>query len=78
MRSGMEGCTARCRCILRAWHRSVPAAQVHALLLACSWPALLPPLAPRRWIATYANARTALQARKGIAPAFMAGERSGG
>ena len=25
-------------------------------------------------IATYANARTALEARKGIAPAFMAGE----
>jgi hypothetical protein len=25
-------------------------------------------------IATYANARTALQARKGIAPAFMCGE----
>lgn len=25
------------------------------------------------WIATYANARTALEARKGIAPAFMAG-----
>jgi inorganic pyrophosphatase len=29
------------------------------------------------WIATYANARTALQARKGIAPAFMAAFRSG-
>lgn len=27
-------------------------------------------------IATYANARTALEARKGIAPAFMAGEIS--
>ena len=25
-------------------------------------------------IATYANARTALEARKGIAPAFMVGE----
>lgn len=25
-------------------------------------------------IATYANARTALEARKGVAPAFMAGE----
>ncbi|KAL4427599.1 hypothetical protein ABPG75_001688 [Micractinium tetrahymenae] len=29
------------------------------------------------WIATYANARTALEARKGIAPAFMAAFRSG-
>ena len=38
----------------------------HSLLPCC---ALL-----LRWIATYANARTALQARKGIAPAFMAGE----
>lgn len=28
------------------------------------------------WIATYANARTALEARKGIAPAFMAGARA--
>jgi hypothetical protein len=26
-------------------------------------------------IATYANARTALEARKGVAPAFMAGEQ---
>ena len=26
-------------------------------------------------IATYANARTALEARKGVAPAFMTGER---
>lgn len=29
------------------------------------------------WIATYANARTALEARKGVAPAFMAAFRSG-
>jgi inorganic pyrophosphatase len=28
-------------------------------------------------IATYANARTALEARKGVAPAFMAAFRSG-
>ena len=28
-------------------------------------------------IATYANARTALEARKGVAPAFMCGEYLG-
>lgn len=49
------------------------------LLGSSTLPCVLPPaLPPRRWIATYANARTALQARKGIAPAFMAGERGAG
>ena len=85
MEAHSAGHTLQLGCMRQCSRHGWPLSQQGKLLVSmcthlqrrcCQWlthscPALL---CFHRWIATYANARTALQARKGIAPAFMAGE----